>query len=94
MLGRRSYARLKLVPSAEGLLRVLHDVVVQWTRDDEWVAISHEAGSVGEVLVLDLGIGEVPLRYPVRVLESRPVMVEGCVRHQLLLRAEHVAVEA
>jgi hypothetical protein len=92
MLGRRSYKRFKVTPSAKGVMRILRDIVVQWTRDNEWTAIAREAGVVGEILVLDLGVGEVPLRYPVRVLESRPVIIEGTVRHQLRLQVQHAAV--
>ena len=92
MLGRRSYKRFKVTPSAKGVMRVLRDVVVQWTRDNEWTAIGREAGVVGETLVLDLGVGELPLRYPVRVLESRPVIIEGTVRHQLRLQVEDMMV--
>ena len=92
MLGRRSYKRFKVTPSAKGVMRILRDIVVQWTRDNEWTAIAREAGVVGEILVLDLGVGELPARYPVRVLESRPVIIEGTVRHQLRLQVEHAAV--
>jgi hypothetical protein len=93
MLGRRSYKRYRLVPAADGVLRVLGGVVVQWTNHNEWTAISREAGTVGEILMLDLGGGESPVRYGVRVIDSRPVMIEGAVRHQLRLRVEDVAPE-
>ncbi len=92
MLGRRSYKRFRVTPSSKGVMRVLRDVVVQWTRDSEWTAIGREAGVVGEILVLDLGVGHSPLRYPVRVVESRPVIIEGAVRHQLRLQVEQMAV--
>jgi hypothetical protein len=94
MLGRRSYMRFKVKPAGEGSLRMLQDVCVQWISDSEWFAICREAGVVGDVLVLDLGVGDTPLRYRVRVVESRPVIVEGSVRHQLRLRAETVEVTA
>jgi hypothetical protein len=93
MLGRRSYVRFKVTPASEGVLRILREVDVQWTKDDEWIAISREAGAVGEFLALDLGVGELPLRYPVRVIESRPVIVEGSVRYQLRLQVDRAALE-
>ena len=60
MLGRRSYKRFKVTPSAKGVMRILRDIVVQPTRDNEWSAIAREAGVVGEILVLDIGVGEFP----------------------------------
>jgi predicted transcriptional regulator len=84
--------RFKVTPAAEGVLRVLRDVVVHWTRDNEWIALSREAGVVGESLELNLVLGRSPLRYPVRVLESCPVIIEGAVRHRLRLQVEQMAV--
>ena len=73
MLGRRSYKRFKVTPSAKGVMRVLRDVVVQWTRDNEWMAIGREAGVVGEILVLDIGVGRVR-RFGIRSACSRVVL--------------------
>ena len=85
MLGRRSHERFTLTQSAEGILRILRDVIVQRTTNTEWIAISGEPGVTGETLVLDFGSAEVPARFTVRVLESRPVVVDGGVRHRLRL---------
>ena len=67
-------------------------IVVQRTTDNEWTAIAREAGVVGEILVSISASVSSPLRYPVRVLESRPVIIEGTVRHQLRLQVQHAAV--
>jgi hypothetical protein len=85
MLGRRSHERFTLTLSVEGMLRILRDVIVQRSTNNEWIAISREPGVTGETLVLDLGSAEVPVRFTVRVLESRPVVVDGRVRHRLRL---------
>lgn len=85
MLGRRSHARFNLTRSADGALRILRDVIVQRTQNDEWIAISREASAAGEIVTLDLGIAEAPLRFTVRVLESRPVVIDGGVQHRLRL---------
>ena len=85
MLGRRSHERFTLTLSAEGMLRTLRDVIVQRGTNNEWIAIGREPGVTGETLVLDLGSAEVPVRFTVRVLESRPVVVDGRVLHRLRL---------
>ena len=85
MLGRRSHERFTLTLSAEGMLRILRDVIVQRSPNNEWIAISREPGVTGETVVLDLGSAEVPIRFTVRVVESRPVVVDGAVRHRLRL---------
>jgi hypothetical protein len=67
------------------MLRILRDVIVQRTTNNEWIALSREAGVTGERLILDLGLAGTPLVFTVRVLESRPVVVDGAVRHRLRL---------
>ncbi|MBA3886603.1 MAG: hypothetical protein H0X67_12865 [Acidobacteria bacterium] len=66
-------------------MKVLRDVVVDRTEKDELLAVSHLPGVVGEVLSLDLlGAGS-SLELKVKVLDSRPVIVNGAVRHRLRL---------
>ena len=67
------------------MLRILRDVIVQRSANNEWIAIGREPGVTGETLVLDLGSAETPVRFTVRVLESRPVVVDGRVLHRLRL---------
>jgi hypothetical protein len=70
------------VRDVEGVLRVLRDVVVHRNAMNELVAISSEAGLPGELVTLHLGTDvDVPTR--IRVVESRPVVVDGQLRHHL-----------
>jgi hypothetical protein len=82
---RRRDSRLEVV-NAEGVLRVLRDVMVRRTDNAEFIAISGEPGVRGEVLTIFLAKdGHAP--FSVRVVDSKPTMVEGSVRHQLRLRS-------
>ena len=73
-------------------MRVLKDVVVQRAQREELLAISHTAGVLGEEMTLDLiGSGQT-LALRVHVVESRPVIIDGSVRHRLRLRV--VAADA
>jgi hypothetical protein len=86
MFGRRSHARLSLTQAWEGVLRVLRDVmVVHRAERGEFVAISREPAVVGEALTLDLTADDNEVSLPVRVQETRPVIVDGAVRHRLVL---------
>ncbi len=67
-------------------MRVLRDVVGQLASDDEFVAVSHAPAVVDEEMTFDLLSGRAALSLRVKVLESRPVVVEGAVRHRLRLR--------
>jgi len=84
MLGRRSYARVAIAEGAQGVMRVTRDVVLSERTEGEWIAMSREAGVLDETVVvesLDEGITDVA-----KVVESRPVMTDGAVRHRLWLR--------
>jgi hypothetical protein len=83
MSGRRRETRFE-VREVEGVLRVLRDVVVHRNEMNELVAIGSEAGLPGELMTVYLGSDDdVPAR--VRVVESRPVVVDGQLRHRLRL---------
>ena len=66
-------------------MRVLRDVTIDRAEGNEVHAVSQVAAVVGEEMTLDvMGAGaEVALK--VRVIESRPLMVQGVVRHQVRL---------
>ncbi|MGH7900016.1 MAG: hypothetical protein ACREQQ_18820 [Candidatus Binatia bacterium] len=65
---------------------MLRDVlVVQRAERGEFVAISREPAVVGEALTLDLTADDTEVSLPVRVQETRPVIVDGAVRHRLVL---------
>jgi hypothetical protein len=84
MLGRRSYARVMIADGAEGVLRLARDIGVHERHDGDWVAISREAGVLGEIVFVDLFDEGVTLT--ARVVESKPVLTDGAVRHRLWLR--------
>jgi len=83
MSRRRRETRFE-VREVEGVLRVLRDVVVHRDATNELVAISSEAGLPGELVTLHLG-AEVDAPARVRVVESRPVVINGQLRHRLRL---------
>jgi hypothetical protein len=66
-------------------MRVLRGVVIQRTEQDGLYAISQVPAVAGEEMTLDLMGAGATLGLRVRVIDSRPVMVEGAVRHQIRL---------
>jgi hypothetical protein len=91
MSGRRSHARFAVANPWSGDIRILRDVVVDRTERDELLAVSNAPAVIGEVLSLDLiGDGQ-NVAIKVRVIDSRPVIIDGTVRHRIrlaLLEAE------
>jgi hypothetical protein len=90
MSGRRSHPRYAVATPWDGAMRVLRDVVIQRTDGDELQAVSQVPGISGEEMTLDLMGAGTTLGLKVRVIESRPVMVEGAVRHSLRLALVNV----
>ena len=85
MTGRRSHPRFSIAQPWPGALRLLRDVVVYRTAEDEFLAVSQAAGIVGEEMSLELVATGGTRSLKVRVLESRPVILDGAVRHRLRL---------
>jgi hypothetical protein len=85
MSGRRSHPRFMVATPWDGAMRVLRDVVIQHTDRDELQAVSHVPAVAGEDMTLDLMGAGTTLGLKVRVIDSRPVMVEGAVRHRIRL---------
>ena len=90
MFGRRGYQRQVVPDGTKGVMRVLRDVVVQpvnhnEANHNEWLAVSREAGVVGEVLTLDRNVHHCTSSLRVRVANSQPVIVNGSVRHRMRL---------
>lgn len=85
MTGRRSHTRFVVASPWSGVIRVLRDAVVNRTDRNELLAITHTAAVAGEELTLDLMSGGQDVAIKVQVLESRPVMVDGAVRHRVRL---------
>ncbi len=77
-----------LAEPANGVVRVFRNVIVQPGGRNEWVAISSEAGVIGETLILgipDVDQSQRQCRFPVRVIESQPVIVDGETRYRIRL---------
>jgi len=72
------------VGNTDGVLRVWQDVSGQLTANGDYLVISNEARLKGERLTMYLATSERPV--DVAVLESRPTLVNGLVRHQLRLQ--------
>ena len=87
MSGRRSHPRYAVATPWDGAMRVLRDVVIQRTEqrteNDRLHAVSHLPGIVGEEMTLDLIGARGTLALRVRVADSRPMMVDGSVRHRI-----------
>jgi hypothetical protein len=69
----------------EGAMRVLRDVVISRADSEAVHAVSQVPAVVGEEMTLDvMGAGAV-MAMRVKVVESKPLMVQGVVRHQVKL---------
>jgi hypothetical protein len=88
MQGRRNGKRFRFTKPDNGVLRVLSDVVVQRHGDNEWVAIGRQPAAVGELLLLDIVDGDRPQQLTVCVIESRPVVLDGDIRHRIRLHVD------
>jgi hypothetical protein len=86
VFGRRSYARFDVQPASAGVLSVLRDVVVQDVGEGDVVAIAREPAAVGDVLTLERPDDDTGSSAFVRVVECRPIVVDGATRHRLRLR--------
>jgi hypothetical protein len=84
MLGRRSHSRISLEPDADGVLSLARDISVRTNGDGQLVAISRDAAAVGERVRVLLADDEVTL--VAEVIESKPVICDGAVRHRLVMR--------
>ena len=88
MSGRRSHARFAITPAAEGVVRVPRDVHVQTTAGSDLIVISPSPGVINERLRLELFDTGSCSSLHVQVAESRPIVVDGLVRHRLRLLVE------
>ena len=85
MSGRRSHVRFTVTRAPEGTFRVMRDVLVQRAGEGDVIAVSREAGVLGEVVDLEFPPDDAPA-VRASVLESQPIVVNGSVRHRLRLR--------
>lgn len=88
MTGRRRYPRYVLAEPVDGHLRIRNEVVIDRRDDHEIEARATQPCRPDERLLLEVP-GDGSGRIVVRVLESRPVLLEnGGVQHQLRLLVE------
>ena len=85
MSGRRKHERFAPGQPWDGTIKVLRDVIVQRGAGGSLVAIGQVPGVIGEHLTLDLAGGGHRVTCRVQVRESRPVIVDGSVRHRIQL---------
>jgi hypothetical protein len=86
MSGRRSHARFAVIPAAEARFRLLRDIVVQSVESGDITAISREPGIVGETVTVEVPRQRATELLSIQVVDSRPFLTEGNLRHQLKLR--------
>lgn len=91
MSGRRSHPRFAVAAAWDGAVRVLRDVVVDRVDREELLAVSGVPAIAGEEMSLDLVGGGRALELRVRVIESRPVIINGAVRHRIRLALLRIA---
>jgi hypothetical protein len=96
MTDRRRHNSFRLTEAAEGAVRMYPDVIVEPHETDEWIAMGREAAVPGETLILDIvlldaGGGELRHWLPVCVIDSRPIIHDGDMRHRIRLIAGTVA---
>jgi hypothetical protein len=82
MAGRRGYPRFEIA-NAEGVLRVLHDVILDRSNTREVIAIATEPGLRGEIVTVHVAGERAGIK--AKVVDSRPVIIDGAVRHRLRL---------
>lgn len=91
MSGRRSHPRFAVATPWDGAMRVLRDVLIQRTETGELQAVSQQPAIAGEEMTLDLVGGGETIGLKVKVIDSRPMILNGAVRHRIrltLLNAE------
>ncbi len=65
---------------------MLRDVLLQVEPGGGLLAVGHAPAVAGEALHLDVTADDQRLELNVEVVESRPVIIDGGVRHRLRLR--------
>src|SRR5438552_11892124 len=86
MFGRRSHQRFSISAPSEGTLQILRDVLVEKVEGDLFVVVSRHPGVLGDRLDLEFG-DQYRVKFEVCVTQSRLVVIDGAVRHRLVLEA-------
>jgi hypothetical protein len=85
MLGRRRHERFTILQPWDGALRLLRDVAVHREGDGTLTVVGQAPGVVGELMTLDVSGAGANARLKVKVLDSRPHLLEGALRHVVRL---------
>lgn len=86
MSGRRVHQRFRQRPPAPGQMWVARDVVVETDQTSgDIVALSDTPAAVGEQLILTLVGSQGERELHVTVVDTRPQIVGGMVRHSMRL---------
>lgn len=73
------------IASFEGVLGVLHDVVVSKTESGEVLAMDRQPHQVGELATLETIVDHVIVSTKVKVVACRPIVENGDIVHQIRL---------
>jgi hypothetical protein len=92
MTVRRTHPRFVVDSPWDGVMHVLRDVAVNRIHPEEFAAVSTAPAVIGEVMSLHLMTESSNVALRVQVLESRPVVVNGSVRHEIRLGIESVSL--
>ena len=85
MKGRRRATRF-LFLNSEGVLTVLHDVVIQAAEGGTLVVIDAEARTPGDVLTIDSIVNDKVVTIAVEVISCRPIVRNGGVQHEVVMK--------
>ena len=85
MSGRRMNSRLRVEYPWSGTMRLSRQVSIHDATGQGIVVMSATPGVIDEELLLEMVNGEETARLRAKVVESRPVIVDGSVRHRVRL---------
>ena len=84
MSGRRGHQRSTIGSfGGDAVVRVLRDVVIERMDREQLVVISQTPAVIGEEMSLQLFSPSACIELNVRVLDSRPIVIVGSMRHRL-----------
>jgi hypothetical protein len=83
MADRRSHPRYSMLYSWDGAVQLLRDVTEVRRQDRELTLICEAPAALDEMMTLDLRSGRDAASLRVRVVESKPVLVGGQMRHEV-----------
>ena len=86
MSGRRNDFRYGLGTAWNASLRITRPVVFQQEADGDLIVISATPGIIDDQLTLEMSGGDRAAVIAVRVIGSRPVAIDGTIRHELRVK--------